>query len=174
MGQIHLRTICFLIPILLSIPGILFEINPLAYTLPVVLLWGGVFIAGLVVTFRYSHRIAWIASLVISAILAVQLLYGVGPYLSSFWTNIAIIGVGVFYKESKMRVPEILSALEWGTKNAISIGAACACVGFIVGRDDADGSRPQVRRHGHQPGPRDRPPPLLQPRSAAPADHERD
>ena len=94
---------------------------------------GGVFIAGLVVTFRYSHRIAWIASLVISAFLAVQLLYGVGPYLSSFWTNMAIIGVGVFYKGSKMRVPEILSALEWGTKNAIAIGAACACVGFIVG-----------------------------------------
>ncbi|MEK7827021.1 MAG: TRAP transporter fused permease subunit, partial [Thermodesulfobacteriota bacterium] len=93
MGQIHLRTICFLIPILLSIPGILLEINPLAYTPPVVLLWGGVFIAGLVVTFRYSHRIAWIASLVISAFLAVQLLYGVGPYLSSFWTNMAIIGV---------------------------------------------------------------------------------
>ncbi|MCX5824716.1 MAG: TRAP transporter fused permease subunit [Deltaproteobacteria bacterium] len=133
MGQIHLRTICFLIPILLSIPGILFEINPLAYTLPVVLLWGGVFIGGLVVTFRYSHRIAWIASLAISAILAAQLLYGVGPYLSSFWTNMAIIGVGVFYKGSKMRVPEILSALEWGTKNAIAIGAACACVGFIVG-----------------------------------------
>jgi TRAP-type uncharacterized transport system fused permease subunit len=133
MGQIHLRTICFLIPILLSIPPILFQINPLAYTLPVVLLWGGVFIAGLFFTFRYSHRIAWIASLVISAFLAVLLLYGVKLYLSSFWTNILIIGIGVFYKESKMRVPDILSALEWGTKNAISIGAACACVGFIVG-----------------------------------------
>jgi len=133
MGQIHLRTISFLIPILLSIPAILLEINPLAHTLPVILLWGGVFIAGLVVTFRYSHRTAWIASLAISAILAAQLLYGVGPYLSSFWTNMAIIGVGVFYKGSKMRVPEILSALEWGTKNAIAIGAACACVGFIVG-----------------------------------------
>lgn len=44
-----------------------------------------------------------------------------------------IIGVGVFYKGSKMKIPDILSALEWGTKNAISIGAACACVGFIVG-----------------------------------------
>jgi len=32
-----------------------------------------------------------------------------------------------------MRVPEILSSLEDGTKNAIAIGAACACVGFIVG-----------------------------------------
>jgi TRAP transporter 4TM/12TM fusion protein len=133
MGQIHIRTISFLIPILLSIPAILFELNPLLYSLPVAVSWGLVLVAGLGITFRYSNRVAWIASLVISALLAAQLLYNVEPYLSSFWTNMMIVGVGVFYKESKMRVPDIMSALEWGTKNAIAIGAACACVGFIVG-----------------------------------------
>ena len=44
-----------------------------------------------------------------------------------------IVGVGICYKESKMRFHDILKSLEEGTKNAIAIGAACACVGFIVG-----------------------------------------
>jgi TRAP transporter 4TM/12TM fusion protein len=133
IGQIHPRTIAFLVPVLLTIPAILFEINPLMYALPLTILCGIIFIAGLGITFRYSNRIAWAASLIISIALAVQFIYQVNPYLSSFWTSMMIIGVGIFYKESKMRVPDILSALEWGTKNAISIGAACACVGFIVG-----------------------------------------
>jgi len=133
IGQIHTRTIAFLVPVLLAIPAILFEINPLTYALPLTVLWGAVFVAGLIIAFRYSHRIAWIASITISLALAVQLYYQANPYLAAFWTCMMVIGIGIFYKESKMRVPDILSALEWGTKNAISIGAACACVGFIVG-----------------------------------------
>ncbi len=133
IGQIHARTIAFLIPILLSIPAILFEINPLLHTVLVAAIWGIVLVAGLGITFRFSHRSAWIAALVISLILAVQLLYRVEPYLSSFWTSTLVVAVGVFYQGSKMKIPDILSALEWGTKNAIAIGAACACVGFIVG-----------------------------------------
>jgi len=133
IGQIHPRTISFLIPIVLSIPAILFEINPLFYSLQVAALWGIALAAGLAITFRYSHRSAWSASLAVSAILTVQLFYHVEPYLSSFWTNTLIVAVGIFYKDSKMKIPDILSALEWGTKNAIAIGAACACVGFIVG-----------------------------------------
>jgi TRAP transporter 4TM/12TM fusion protein len=133
IGQIHTRTIAFVVPILLSIPAILFEINPLFHSLPVAVLWGLVLVAGLGITFRFSHRSAWIAALVISLILAVQLFYRVEPYLSSFWTNTLVVVVGVFYQNSKMKIPDILSALEWGTKNAIAIGAACACVGFIVG-----------------------------------------
>ena len=133
IGQIHPRTISFIVPILLSIPGILFEINPLFHSLQGAALWGIALVAGLALTFRYSHRSAWIASLTVSMILAVQLFYRVEPYLSSFWTNTLIVAVGIFYKDSKLKIPEILSALEWGTKNAIAIGAACACVGFIVG-----------------------------------------
>ncbi len=44
-----------------------------------------------------------------------------------------IILAGIFFKESKLRLPQILESLQEGTKNAIAIGAACACVGFIVG-----------------------------------------
>jgi len=32
-----------------------------------------------------------------------------------------------------MRIPDIMDTLELGTKNALAIGAACACIGFIVG-----------------------------------------
>jgi TRAP-type uncharacterized transport system fused permease subunit len=32
-----------------------------------------------------------------------------------------------------MRIPDIMETLELGTKNALAIGAACACIGFIVG-----------------------------------------
>ncbi|MFH1078984.1 MAG: TRAP transporter fused permease subunit [Pseudomonadota bacterium] len=133
IGQIHTRAIAFLVPILLSIPAILFEFNPLFHSLPVAILWGLFLVAGLGITFRFSHLSAWIAALVISLILAVQLFYRVEPYLSSFWTNTLVVAIGVFYRDSKMKIPDILSALEWGTKNAIAIGAACACVGFIVG-----------------------------------------
>jgi TRAP-type uncharacterized transport system fused permease subunit len=45
----------------------------------------------------------------------------------------AVIGLGVFYKESNMRIRQIVDCLEGGTKNALSIGAACASVGLIVG-----------------------------------------
>jgi TRAP transporter 4TM/12TM fusion protein len=55
------------------------------------------------------------------------------PFLAAFWANLSVIIIGAFYKESKMRFRDILDTLEWGTKNALSIGVACACVGFIVG-----------------------------------------
>jgi TRAP transporter 4TM/12TM fusion protein len=132
MGQIHQRTSSFLLPITLSLPAILFEINPLAGMTPAII-WAVVFIAGAAFALRRGDRIALIVSVAISLLLAAGFLYGVEPYLCSFWANIFVVLAGITYKESKMRLPDILSALEWGTKNAISIGAAVACVGFIVG-----------------------------------------
>ena len=44
-----------------------------------------------------------------------------------------LIFIGCFYKESKMRVPTIIDALEKGTLNALAIGAAVASVGIIIG-----------------------------------------
>ncbi len=45
----------------------------------------------------------------------------------------AVIAVGVFFKDSRMKISDIMDTLELGTKNALAIGAACACIGFIVG-----------------------------------------
>ena len=55
------------------------------------------------------------------------------PGLSAFWCNLFVIVVGLFLKEGRMKIEHVLDCLEWGTKNALAIGAACAAVGFIVG-----------------------------------------
>jgi TRAP transporter 4TM/12TM fusion protein len=132
MGQIHQRTSSFLLPITLSLPAILFEVNPLL-NMTHAIIWAGIFLLGTALAFRHGDRFALVVSIVISGFLAAGFLFGIEPYLCSFWVNMLVVLVGIFYKESKMRLQDILSAMEWGTKNAISIGAAVACVGFIVG-----------------------------------------
>ncbi len=131
-GQIHSRTKPFLTPLLLSVLPCLFGVNP--FGAPETLAGWIVFPAiALYYFWRSSERIPTGIALVITIVLTGLLFFGVETSLAAFWTNMLIIGTGIFYKESKMRVPEILSSLEEGTKNAIAIGAACACVGFIVG-----------------------------------------
>jgi TRAP-type uncharacterized transport system fused permease subunit len=68
-----------------------------------------------------------------TVLLAVMLIGGLEPALAAFFANMAVIAAGITYKESKMGFRDILDTLEWGTKNALAIGAACASVGFIVG-----------------------------------------
>lgn len=132
MGQIHSRTPSFLLPIVLSLPAILFDVNPFL-RMPHAILWTAVFLAGTGLALRRGDRVALGVSVAVSLLLGAGYLYGMEPSICSFWGNMLIVLAGILYKESKMRLPDILSALEWGTKNAISIGAAVACVGFIVG-----------------------------------------
>ena len=131
-GQIHQRTKPLLMPLLLSVPPCLFGINP--FDAAGILAGWVVFPAiALYYFWRSADRVATGISLGIVAVLTGLLYLGVETSLAAFWANMLIVIAGLFYKESKMRVPEILSSLEDGTKNAIAIGAACACVGFIVG-----------------------------------------
>jgi TRAP-type uncharacterized transport system fused permease subunit len=132
IGQVHKRTLPLLISILLTIPSILFEISPFDQTIHAAV-WVIFMAGGSALLFRRSGRLIFLLGIFTSLLFVALVSYGLEPSLSAFWTNLAIIGVGVFYPESKMRVPDILSALEWGTRNALAIGAACACVGFIVG-----------------------------------------
>ncbi len=44
-----------------------------------------------------------------------------------------MIVTGLIIADRRMKIREVLDCLEWGTKNALAIGAACAAVGFIVG-----------------------------------------
>jgi TRAP-type uncharacterized transport system fused permease subunit len=44
-----------------------------------------------------------------------------------------VIVAGLILAQGRMRFVHLLDCLEWGTKNALAIGAACAAVGFIVG-----------------------------------------
>jgi TRAP-type uncharacterized transport system fused permease subunit len=133
IGQVHRRTLPFLVTILLSVPCILADMNPLQEISPEFTMWVVFFIGGFGFTFFRTDRLTWVLGVLTSGLLAGMLVLGFEPFDAAFWTNTAVVAVGIFYKESKMRIPDIVSALEWGTRNALSIGAACACVGFIVG-----------------------------------------
>jgi TRAP transporter 4TM/12TM fusion protein len=55
------------------------------------------------------------------------------PMKAAFWAIIACIIVSWFRKETRMGLNEIINALRDGALNIVSIGAACACAGLIVG-----------------------------------------
>jgi TRAP-type uncharacterized transport system fused permease subunit len=133
VGQIHRRSLPLLVPIFLSMPAVLFRINPLTGSGPIAAFWVMLAIVSLSWLFTRYERRGWFLGTG-ATILMVVLLLGVSdPSLASFFTNMAIIAAGITYQESKMRFRDILDTLEWGTKNALAIGAACASVGFIVG-----------------------------------------
>ncbi len=133
VGQIHKKTIALLVTMVLTAPAVLFWTNPLAAFGPVSLVWGVALIGGLCAAYRFSEKRDWLFGLIPAGIMCFLFLMNFDTIISAFLALLAIIAVGVFYPESKMRFPDILETLELGTKNAIAIGAACACVGFIVG-----------------------------------------
>ncbi|MBD3182321.1 TRAP transporter fused permease subunit [Candidatus Poribacteria bacterium] len=61
------------------------------------------------------------------------LITGRSPFLAAFWGITSSILVSYLRKETRLSLREIIEALEWGTRSSLSITAACACVGFIVG-----------------------------------------
>ncbi len=131
-GQIHRRTTPLLLPLFLTVPPVLFGLNPF-HSLGVLVAWFGFSAVALFYFYRTSELLSFGLSLGTSAVLTVLLYLDIEPSLAAFWAAMIIVVIGLFYHESKMRLPEILKTLEDGTKNAIAIGAACACVGFIVG-----------------------------------------
>ncbi|MCK4534591.1 MAG: TRAP transporter permease, partial [Syntrophobacterales bacterium] len=132
-GQIHRKTYPLLITIFLAIPSVLIRANPLEHLSLFSVVWFALLAAGFIYTFKKTDRTSWLISLLPAAVLVVLLAWGLEASLCSFWAIIAVIAIGVCYRESKMRIPDILDTLELGTKNALAIGAACACIGFIVG-----------------------------------------
>ncbi|MEN6441821.1 MAG: TRAP transporter fused permease subunit [Syntrophobacter sp.] len=133
LGQLHSRTWNFLLAIFLTLPSICVSYTPFGGELYFSLAWFGALAAGLAITYRRSPRRDWLISLIPIAVLAVLGGLGVKPFLMAFWTNMTLIVIGCLYKESKMRLPMIVDALEKGTMNALSIGAAVASVGIIIG-----------------------------------------
>ena len=133
IGQIHTRTRPFLITVLLAAPCVLFRMNPLYHSPLPLLIWTVLGIAGFVYTFGRTDRLSWLLGLLTTGIVVVLLAFRIEASLCAFWGNTAVVAIGVFYRESKMKFPDIMETLELGTKNALAIGAACACVGFIVG-----------------------------------------
>ncbi|MBU2512898.1 TRAP transporter permease [bacterium] len=133
IGQIHKRSMPLLLPIFLSMPPVLFRIDPLTFATWSLVIWGGLGVVAAIWLYpRYEKR-GWIYGVGATILLTILLARGIEPSMAAFFTNMAIIGAGISYKESKMGFKDILDTLEWGTKNALAIGAACASVGFIVG-----------------------------------------
>jgi TRAP transporter 4TM/12TM fusion protein len=133
IGQIHSRTYPLLVSVFLSLPCVLLWMNPLQYVSFFSVAWCAFLIVGFFYTYQRADLRSWLLGLIPVSILTVLLLMKVESSLCAFWTHMAIIAIGVTYNESRMRLPDILETLELGTKNALAIGAACACVGFIVG-----------------------------------------
>jgi TRAP-type uncharacterized transport system fused permease subunit len=133
IGQVHTRTLPLLFTVFLTVPCVLFDVNPLLSFSSLSILWVAILVLGLAYAFTKVDKGAWLLGLCPSFILVTLLIWGLKPHLSAFWANMGIIAAGALFKESRMRLPDVLETLELGTKNAIAIGAACACVGFIVG-----------------------------------------
>ena len=133
IGQIHRRTWPLLVTVSLSMPCVLFWTNPLTYAVWTLVVWAGAGLAALGWLFARCERRGWLFGAATAGLLTVLLALGVEADRASFFAIMAVIAVGITYPESKMRFRDILDTLEWGTKNALAIGAACASVGFIVG-----------------------------------------
>ena len=133
IGQVHQKTYSYLVPLFLAVPSVLLWLNPLRSGPIWLVLWSAALVIGYWLTLKRSSLKDWLLGLCPTVIMGLLLFLNMEPFLAAFWGLTAVVVIGIFYKESKMRVPAILSTLEWGTKNALAIGAACACVGFIVG-----------------------------------------
>ncbi|MEA2013696.1 MAG: TRAP transporter permease, partial [Thermodesulfobacteriota bacterium] len=132
-GQVHKKTYPLLIAIFLSVPSVLVRVNPMEQLSLFSIVWFALLAAGIAGTFIKTPRSLWLPGLWPAFVLVLLLSLGLEPSLCSFWAMMAVIATGVCYSESKMRIPDIMNTLELGTKNALAIGAACACIGFIVG-----------------------------------------
>ena len=133
VGQIHGKTYPLLITIFLAIPSVLIRANPLEHFSLFSGVWFALLVGGFIYSFKKTDRTSWLVSLLPASVLVVLLAWGLEPSLCSFWAMATVIAIGVCYGESRMRIPDIMETLELGTKNALAIGAACACIGFIVG-----------------------------------------
>ncbi|HDR14294.1 MAG TPA: TRAP transporter fused permease subunit, partial [Desulfobacteraceae bacterium] len=129
IGQIHKRSLPLLVSIFLSMPCVLFWLDPLSYTTWTAVAWTISAVTAMTWLYPRSERPGWLLGAGTTSLLFALLLGGIEPPLASFFTTMAVIAAGITYKESKMGFQDILDTLEWGTKNALAIGAACATVG---------------------------------------------
>ncbi len=127
------RTKSFFVAVAASAPVVLFLWNPFEGPVLWTVLWFAIIVGGLIWTLRGLVFFYWIWGIIAIALLLFLLQRGTEPGRAAFWCNFFVIVVGLFLKEGRMKIEHVLDCLEWGTKNALAIGAACAAVGFIVG-----------------------------------------
>jgi len=116
-----------------SVPSVLFQWNPLHGPIIWTLLWGAYTVCGLNYSWRISELLYWVWGTIAIGILIWILSTGMDPHYAAFWPNLIVIVPGLIIANGRMKIREVIDCLEWGTKNALAIGAACAAVGFNVG-----------------------------------------
>jgi TRAP transporter 4TM/12TM fusion protein len=115
IGQIHEKTTPFLVTVILAAPAILLRYNPFSpFTIGTVI-WIACFVLGFAYTLKKTDTRNWLICLGPGITLVLLQVCNVDYFLSTFWTLAVIIGIGVFYKESRMRIPDIMETLELGT-----------------------------------------------------------
>jgi TRAP-type uncharacterized transport system fused permease subunit len=127
------KTKNFFVAVCSGVPCVLFQWNPFEGPVVLTLLWAAYTLGGLIYTYRISKFIHWIWGTIAIVILILLVRTGLDPHVAAFWPNLFVIVTGLIIGDGRMRIQEVLDCLEWGTKNALAIGAACAAVGFIVG-----------------------------------------
>jgi len=127
------RTRGFFVAVSLTVPSVLFMWNPFEGPLYFTVIWAVLGLAGFFWSWRKEDLFYWIWGVLATLLFVYLLLRNTNPELSAFWANFIIIVVGLFLRQGRMRLEHVVDCLEWGTKNALAIGAACAAVGFIVG-----------------------------------------
>jgi TRAP transporter 4TM/12TM fusion protein len=66
-------------------------------------------------------------------VLVAALVIGYSPMKSAFWSILLIVALGLPRRATRMGLGKLYDALESGAANTLSVAAACACAGIIVG-----------------------------------------
>jgi TRAP transporter 4TM/12TM fusion protein len=83
---------------------------------------------------RVGATLAWGGHLFIPLIvLVVMLVWAYSPMKSVFWGIVLIVVMGMVRKTTRVGPWKLIEALEHGARNAVTIAAACASAGIIVG-----------------------------------------
>lgn len=133
-AQFGPKTKSFFVIVSATIPLILLQWDPAHGPLIWSLLWMGLIAAGLLWSWQSGNFFYWSLGPIGIILMAYLLIIkGMNAELTAFWLNLYVIGAGLIIRQGRMRLEHVLECLEWGTKNALAIGAACAAVGLIVG-----------------------------------------
>ncbi|MGH7312433.1 MAG: TRAP transporter permease, partial [Candidatus Rokuibacteriota bacterium] len=66
-------------------------------------------------------------------VLVAALVIGYSPMKSAFWSILLIVALGLPRRATRLGLGKLYAALEAGAANTLSVAAACACAGIIVG-----------------------------------------
>jgi TRAP transporter 4TM/12TM fusion protein len=67
------------------------------------------------------------------AVIVYFMLAGYTPMYACIYATISVVLIALLRKETRMDLMKILRAMEFGAKNTLSVAAACACAGIVVG-----------------------------------------